>query len=47
VLARFDCAGRAARPVEERALILAYEPPGNNPKCSSSYVRLPDFRKSP
>jgi len=45
VLARFDFAGRAARQVEERALILSYNPPGNNPE-RGSYVRLPDFRKS-
>jgi hypothetical protein len=46
VLVHFNFAGRAARQVEEQALILAYDPPGNNPEGSGSYVRLPDFRKS-
>ena len=46
VLVHFNFAGRAARQVEEQALILAYDPPGNNPVSSGSYVRLPDFRKS-
>jgi len=45
VLTRFDFADRAARQVEVRALILACDPPGNNPE-RSSYVVLPDFRKS-
>ncbi|HZF34804.1 MAG TPA: hypothetical protein VE914_13465 [Candidatus Angelobacter sp.] len=45
VLVHFNFAGRAARQVEEQALILAYNPPGNNPE-RGSYVRLPDFRKS-
>jgi hypothetical protein len=45
VLVHFNFAGRAARQVEEQALILAYNPPGNNPE-RDSYVRLPDFRKS-
>lgn len=45
VLVHFNFAGRAARQVEEQALILAYDPPGNNPE-PSSYVVLPDFRKS-
>ncbi len=46
VLVHFNFAGRAARQVEEQALILAYDPPGNNPVSGGSYVRLPDFRKS-
>jgi hypothetical protein len=45
VLVHFNFAGRAARQVEEQALILAYEPSGNNPESSGTYVRLPDFRK--
>jgi hypothetical protein len=46
VLVHFNFAGRAARQVEEQALILAYDPPGSNPEGTGSYVRLPDFRKS-
>ena len=46
VLVHFNFAGRAARQLEEQALVLAYDPPGNNPESSVGYVRLPDFRKS-
>jgi hypothetical protein len=45
ILAHFNFAGRKARQVEEQALILAYEPPGNCPE-PQSYVVLPDFSKS-
>jgi hypothetical protein len=46
VLVHFNFAGPKARQEEEQGLILAYDPPGNNPESSGTYVRLPDFRKS-
>jgi hypothetical protein len=41
----FNFAGRKARQDEEQGLIIAYDPPGNNPK-PAGYVVLPDFSKS-
>jgi hypothetical protein len=43
VLVHFNFAGRQARQEEEQALVLAYDPPGNNPR-TEGYVVLPDFR---
>ena len=42
---RAKMANRKARQDEEQGLIIAYDPPGNNPK-PTGYVVLPDFSKS-
>ena len=41
------CAGRAARQVEEQALILAYDPPGNNPRAAAPTSGSPTSARAP
>jgi hypothetical protein len=45
VLVHFNFAGNKARQEEEQGLILAYDPPGNNPQ-PRTYVALPDFARA-